>query len=326
MKKSILKLSNLALLVAVLCLNNACKDPLDAPLQFAVTIADASLEQVNDTTYRAPLGSSVQFLFEGNPDFISLQYNNFNEADATLSFGQLVNMQPNQNNMKLYLSHEKVRLSKKDLKADSTLIQDHDWTDISSLVQWPVQKGDSTSTTIDMKAYRGDSIILAFCYDTRTTGTKQPMFTISNLAFTYRTIKDNKVFKTLPASTIGWQPFDMLQPDDSLAYASTNPDEKAMGVWDVSFKNEDKTAFLIRQGVVGKEVNEDWLISNPVYIPRGKDDAVQKVAIKNYYLAVEDYLFSFSEVGEYTLTFIATNANYKQTERATRTFKFIVYE
>ena len=327
MKKNIRNIFSLGLLAAVLFTGNACKDVLERPVQFEVTVAaseEGKLEQVDAHTYRIPLGSELQFFFGGEPDFISLQYNNFNEADAALSFDQLVSMNDNQDNMQLYVSKQKLTLTKTDIHADSLRIRNHAWTDISDLVSWPSKKNETTSTTIDMNDYRGDSVVFAFCY--HASGNKQPMFSVSNFAFTYRTIKDGKVFKTLPASSMVWQPFDMEQQDDSLAYVSTNPDEKAMGVWDVSFKNEDKTAFMIRQGVVSKMPNEDWLISAPVYIPRGKDDAIKTVAIKNYYLAITDYQFTFTEAGEYTLTFIATNANYKYEERTTQTFKFIVYE
>ena len=83
----------------------------------------------------------------------------------------------------------------------------------------------------------------------------------------------------------------------------------------------------MRQGMMGsKALNEDWLFTNPIYISRGKDDAIKTAVIKNYYLSAEDYRFTFAETGEYTLTFLATNANYKQNVRTAKTFKFIVHE
>lgn len=331
MKRTIKNTIGLGMLSLLLCCFAGCKDALDAPVEFTVVLSptdpSVTFEQVDDTTFRAQVGQVANFHFEGNADFITLKYNCFNEADATLSFDQKVTMFPNQENVKLYLSTSPLQLQKNNAKADSALIRDHEWIDLSNKVTWAKEKDETTSTSIDMKEYRGQSIILAFCYNTLETGTKQPMFTISNLQMNYRTVKDQKVFKTVTASTMGFQPFDMLVMDDSISYHSTDPDEKKIGCWDCSFKNEDKTALIMRQGMMGsKTLNWDWVFTNPIYISRGKDDEVKKVVIKNYYLAAEDYQFTLEETGEYTITFLATNANYKQNVRTTKTFKFIVHE
>ena len=321
----------IGILSLLLCCFTGCKDALEAPVDFTVLLSpedpSAAFEQVDDTTFRATAGQVANFHFEGNADFITLRYNCFNEADAALTFDQKVTMFPNQENVKLYLSTSPLQLQKNNAKADSALIRNHEWIDLSDKVTWAKEKDETTSTSIDMKEYRGQSIILAFCYNTLATGNKQPMFTLSNLQMTYRTVKDQQVFKTVAASTMGFQPFDMLLMDDSVSYHSTNPDEKKIGCWDCSFQNEDKTALIMRQGMMGsKTLNEDWVFTNPIYISRGKDDAVKNVVIKNYYLTAEDYAFSLEETGEYTLTFSATNANYKQNVRTTKTFKFIVHE
>lgn len=321
----------IGILSLLLCCFTGCNDALEAPVDFTVLLSpedpSAAFEQVDDTTFRATAGQVANFHFEGNADFITLRYNCFNEAYAALTFDQKVTMFPNQENVKLYLSTSPLQLQKNNAKADSALIRNHEWIDLSDKVTWAKEKDETTSTSIDMKEYRGQSIILAFCYNTLATGNKQPMFTLSNLQMTYRTVKDQQVFKTVAASTMGFQPFDMLLMDDSVSYHSTNPDEKKIGCWDCSFQNEDKTALIMRQGMMGsKTLNEDWVFTNPIYISRGKDDAVKNVVIKNYYLTAEDYAFSLEETGEYTLTFLATNANYKQNVRTTKTFKFIVHE
>ena len=321
----------IGILSLLLCCFTGCNDALEAPVDFTVLLSpedpSAAFEQVDDTTFRATAGQVANFHFEGNADFITLRYNCFNEADAALTFDQKVTMFPNQENVKLYLSTSPLQLQKNNAKADSALIRNHEWIDLSDKVTWAKEKDETTSTSIDMKEYRGQSIILAFCYNTLATGNKQPMFTLSNLQMTYRTVKDQQVFKTVAASTMGFQPFDMLLMDDSVSYHSTNPDEKKIGCWDCSFQNEDKTALIMRQGMMGsKSLNEDWIFTNPIYISRGKDDAVKNVVIKNYYLNAEDYAFSLAETGEYTITFLATNANYKQNLRTTKTFKFIVHE
>ncbi|MGN0236257.1 MAG: DUF5017 domain-containing protein [Paludibacteraceae bacterium] len=308
-----------------------CKDALEAPLEFAVVLSSVdptvTFEQVDDTTFSAQVGQVVNFSFEGNADFITLKYNCFNEADASLTFDQKVTMFPNNGNVKLFLSTSPLVLQKNNAKADSALIRDHEWIDLSNQVTWAQEQDEATSTSIDMKEYRGQSIILAFCYNTLETGIKQPMFTLSNLQMNYRTVKDQKVFKTVAASTMGFQPFDMVVMDDSVSYHSTDPDEMKIGCWDCSFKNEDKTAIIMRQGMMGsKTPNEDWIFTNPIYISRGKDDEVKTAVIKNYYLAAEDYQFTLEDTGEYTISFLATCANYKQNVRTTKTFKFIVHE
>ncbi len=331
MKRTIKNTIGLGMLSLLLCCFAGCKDALDAPVDFTVLLSpedpSAAFEQVDDTTFRATAGQVANFHFEGNADFITLKYNCFNEADATLTFDQEVSFYPNQDNLHLYISRAPLQLQKNNAKADSALIRDHEWIKVDTLT-WAKAKNEKASSTIDMKDFRGESVILAFHYDTRNQEKvgSQPMFTISNLQMTYRTVKDQKVFKTVAASTMGFQPFDMLLMDDSVSYHSTNPDEKKIGCWDCSFQNEDKTALIMWQKMKITEYNEDWVFTNPIYISRGKDDEVKKVVIKNYYLTAEDYAFSLEETGEYTLTFLATNANYKQNVRTTKTFKFIVHE
>lgn len=321
----------IGILSLLLCCFTGCKDALEAPVDFTVLLSpedpSAAFEQVDDTTFRTQVGQVANFHFEGNSDFITLKYNCFNEADATLTFDQEVSFYPNQDNIRLCISREPLQLQKNNAKADSVLIREHKWIEVDTIT-WAKAKNEKVSTTIDMKEYRGESVILAFHYDTRKQEKvgAQPMFTISNLQMTYRTVKDDKVFKTVAASTMGFQPFDMLVMDDSVSYLSTNPDEKMAGRWDCSFQNEDKTALIMWQKMKITEYNEDWVFTNPIYISRGKDDEVKKVVIKNYYLAAEDYQFTFEETGEYTITFLATNANYKQNVHTTKTFKFIVHE
>lgn len=325
----------IAMLSLLLCCFAGCKDALDAPLEFDVVFSpadpSATFMQVDDTTFSATVGQVANFSFQGNADFITLKYNCFNEASATLTFDQEVNFYPNQDNLKLFISCAPLHLQNNNAKADSALISEHNWIPVDTIT-WAIEKNEKASTTIDMEKYRGESVILAFLYDTYTDSVRpeninsQPMFTISNLQMTYRTVKDTVVFKTVKASTMGFQPFDMLLMDDSISYLSTNPDEKVSGRWDCSFQNEDNTALIMRQGKVNKVLNKDWVFTNPIYISRGKDDEVKSVVIKNYYLTAEDYQFTLEEAGEYTLTFLATNANYKQNLRTTKTFKFIVHE
>lgn len=310
------------LLVAVVAWG--CKNALEKPLEFAVSVVASgeqpSLEQVDDTTFSAEVGTQVTFLFDGEPDFISLKYTIFNETKSVLSFDQMVAWNDNNDNLQLYIATDFPGLNLGDAHADSALIRNHAWEDISERVEWGKVRNDTTHTDIDLNDYRGQNIVLAFRYHAESN--RQPMFTLSNMQIQNTVVKTGEVVNTTTAQSMGWQPFDMLHlTPDSMAYRTGSD----VGIWDVRFADlTDRTAIKLRQTAVNREANEDWLISRAIYVPRGKDDSATSLAVKNVYLNVDQYDFTFEEDGEYTITFYAANANYVQQEQTTRTYKFII--
>ncbi len=303
------------LLVATMAV--ACQDALKQPLKFSVSVAaNDSVKQTTDTSFTAPVGTSVKFLFSGDPDFISLTYNIFNETRPSLLFDHTFSWNANADNVQLLISHAFSGLGKTDAHADSALLRDHAWVDLTDSIEWAEKVNTTVHNEVDLTPYRGQKLTIAFRYHA-PAGT-QPMFTLSDLKIQSRLVKTGAVSATTEMSAMGWQAFDMLRlTPDSAAYHTGTAFEE----WDIA-----DSEIKYRQNKVARGENEDWLLSRAVYIPLGKDDASQSVAIKNIYLNVTDYDFTFSEAGEYTLVFYAANANYVQQRQTTRTFKFVIYE
>ncbi len=304
-------------LVLVATMVVACQDALKQPLKFSVAVAaNDSVKQTSDTSFTAPVGTSVKFLFSGEPDFISLTYTVFNETRPTLQFDHTFSWNQNNDNIQLLISPVFNGLSRSDAHADSVALRTHNWVDLTDQITWAEELNKAVYNEIDLTPYRGQKLTLAFRYHA-PAGT-QPMFTLSGLQIQSRLVKTGAVSATTDMSVMGWQTFDMLRlTPDSAAYHTGSTFEE----WDIA-----DSEIKYRQNKVARDENEDWLLSRAVYIPLGKDDASQSVAIKNVYLNVEEYDFTFSEAGEYTLVFYAANANYVQQRQTTRTIKFVVYE
>lgn len=300
----------------------ACTDPLKSPVKFKAEVMTNDTVTVDaEGVFHAPVGTSVQFIFDSNADFISLNYSVFNETNAILTWSNKVTWAGNDDNLHLYLSESWPGWSG-DPDADSVMVRQHPWIDLGATATWPKKQNETCLDTIDLTPWRGKQVVLAWQYVTRENSTIQPMFTISNLQITNTVIKNGEQASATIAQNMGWIPFDMMLKD-STTYESSNKN----GRWDVSFSDtNDKTAIKIRQTSKNGELNEDWLTSRMLTIPLGKEVNHPGIAIKNIYLDVPNYTFTFEEFGEFTLTFHATNANYQQESSTKQTFKFVIYE
>ena len=243
----------------------------------------------------------------------------FNETDATLNFDSKVSWNDNADNLSLFISTTFAGLQGDDAQADGLLVSSHEWTDISDRCTWPSVRNDEQHTAVDLSAYRGQDVVLAFRYKTSDNSGFQPMFTISDLRVNNRVIKTGLQTDSVVASNMGLRALDMLQLDsDSAAYANST----AQGTWDTSNPN----SIVIRQSTKGRDLNEDWLISRPIRIITGKVSELDSHPIKNFYLDIDSYDYEFTETGTYTLTFRAANANYKHQSTTEKTFTFIISE
>ena len=311
------KIKYIVLLISILALS-ACTDELKKDVQFnAVIQNDLTLNE--DGMYEAKVGTKVVFALETNADFVSSSYEIFNESMAQLSFLTTVNWADNQDNLHLYISTDFPGLSK-NYDEDLALVHSHAWRDISSLCKWPASRNATDTTLIDMTEFKNQQVVLAFQYKTNYNSATQPMFVIHQLSIDSYVRKTGELIVSSPALSMGLQPFDAMTNDAS-AYES----QQSAGKWDISFSDAtDKTAIKIRQTNAGKALNEDWLISQPIAIPRGKVQNGSTYTIKNIHTSADSYSLVLSEEGEWTITFYAANENYKFSSNTEQTFKFIV--
>lgn len=306
-------------ILAVLCLSS-CKDILNQPLHFEVKLTNEDIAMV-DSVYQVPKGSKLDFLFEGNPDFISTGYYIFNETNVELSFITSIGWADNNHNVEVYLSDEPLRLSLSDVRADSLAIANHPWKDITSLCAIPSGKNQSDTTRLDMSAYKDQTVTLAFHYKTESNKAYQPMVTLSQLTLLSWIEKTQEEVSKYTAKSMNLVPFDNYV-NDSTTYLSSQEG----GKWDISMSDsQDPTAIKLRQSFPNKPLNDDWLITAPLQIPRGKIYNQPATNIKTIHTTVNTYTQFFDEEGEWTIFFVATNANIKFNERVTKTFRLNVY-
>lgn len=313
MKKSIL------FIVAVLCLSS-CKDKLLDPVKFDVTFSQDSLT-LKDSVYHMSKGTTIDFLFSGEPDYISSYYSIFNETEVSLSFVTTVSWYVNKDNLHVYVSDAFPGLKYPDFEADKTLVQNFKWTEITDQCKIPTQKDGMDTTFINMNAYKDKSVTLAFRYLTTDTKTIQPMFTLSQLQMDSYIPKTGELINSQTSQTMAFQPIDMMGTDSASVYESST----AGGKWDVSLSDPaDRTAIKIRHSFAGKPANDDWIVSRTFTVPRGKEQLSAKTPIKNIHTTDNHYKLQFNEAGEWTVYFYASNANYRQKTEITKVFHFFV--
>jgi hypothetical protein len=208
-------------------------------------------------------------------------------------------------------------LTKTDVKADSLSILNHSWVNISSGCNFPVTQNGTETSTVLLNDYRGDTIVLAFRYKTANSTGFQPMWTINNLQISSTLIRTGKEISNQAAATMSFTPFDMnnLASGDVVYQSGTTG-----GVWDIS----TPASLKIRQTTSGRPMNEDWLISKPIAITRGMTEKGKSVPVKNITVPVDFYTHTFELIGEYFVTFTASNYNYHTHSSIQKTVKIII--
>ena len=297
----------------------ACDDPLETPVKFNASIeANDNITVESDGTIIAPKGTEITFNFAGEPDFISFAYDIFNATTTELSFTSTLSWARNPDNtLQLFISRSFDGLSKTNAKADSILIQGHEWVNISSDCEFPTLQNGIQAANISLDDYKGDSITLAFRYKTSNNAGIQPMWTISDLQIDNKVIKTGQSSNKTIAATMGLVPFDMIKLSGDPYETNSSP-----GVWNLS----DFSSLKIARTATGGNLNEDWLITRRIVIPKGKLEKGKTVAVKNTTNRVNSYKHTFNEEGEYTVVFRATNHNYKANSSVEKNFKVIINE
>lgn len=317
------------LTIIVLSALFACEDVMEQKVDFKVQVASADYLQFTDSAIIAPVGSKITFDFEGEPDFISFSYERFLPTDATLKFATQAAWGTHiANTLQVLVSDSYEGLSYKlvnnnqdsidvpvfDFDLDSVNVVNHPWTDITSLSNLPTVSNQKQAAVIPINEYRGKKMIIAFRYKTEFAADWQPSWTVSDLEIENTRITNGTNVSTYLAATMGFTPFDILNRTN--AYRN----EYVSGSWNTS----NTAAMQIRQTSKGNALNEDWLISKPIEVPLGLTENSVPIGIKNTTLLVDNYTHTFSNIGEYVVTFKASNYNFKFHDSATKTIRLII--
>ena len=295
----------------------ACQDALEQPLKFDVTVEPAAGVTITDSVITAAKGTTMKFNFAGEPDFISFAYERFVPTNATLSFSTQAAWGTHiENTLKVYISESFQGLLLNDFGKDSTAISTHSWIDVTATSNLPTVANTKQKAEISVNDYRGKTLTIAFRYKTDFVADWQPTWIVSDLLIDNTLTTDNSKVSTYLAATMGFSPFDML--NKTAAYNS----ESLAGVWYIN----NPAAMEIKRTARNNALNHDWLISKPIEIPLGQTENSEVTSVKNISNRVENYSYTFSNVGEYTVKFNAVNQNYVHSESTEKTIKIRITE
>jgi len=313
-----MKINNFIFALLSILLFTACDNVLEQEVDLDVNVEAADYLQFNDTAVVAPVGSKITFNFSGEPDFISFSYERFLPTNATLKFATQAAWGTHvENTLNVFVSGDFPELALNDFAKDSTTIRNHTWTDISALCNLPAVANQKKNAEVAFNEYRGKKMVIAFRYKPTFAADFQPLWIISDLQINNTKITDGSNISTFLAASMGFTPFDIL--NRTIAYSSKD----TAGVWNTN----DKAAMKIRQTFTNKALNEDWLISKPIDVPRGLTEVYPEKGtkgLKNITQRLDSYTHTFDKVGEYVVSFKASNYNYQYQSSVIKTVKLII--
>jgi hypothetical protein len=293
----------------------SCENELEQPVKFDVKVESADYVTFADSIYVAPVGSKIKFNFTGEPDFISFSYDRFLPTNANLKFSTQAAWGTHiENTLKVLISDSFEGLAMDNYENDKKLISNHNWIDISQLSNLPIAANIKQDATILLNDYRGKNVTFAFRYNTVFADDWQPSWLINDLVIENTRITDGTKEMTILAATMGFSPFDINNAENPYR------NEYVSGVWSIV----NPAAIQMRQTARGNELNDDWLISKPIEIPKGVVETGNPVNVKNTTLSVSDYTYTFDKVGEYSVTFKASNYNYRHHSSTLKTVKILI--
>ncbi len=312
-----MKFNILTAIASVLILFSSCESELEQELIFDVSVAPATAVQIGDTVVTAPKGTTLQFDFKGEPDFISFSFDRFNHTKSMLTFST----QPAwgthiENTLNVFLFETSDTLLLNNPTKDAETITNRKWKDITSQCNLSTAANTTKKASVSLNEYRGKKVCLAFRYKTDFEADWQPTWIISNLQINDTVINSGVKAASTFAATMGFSPFDMLNL--TAPYLS----QDLAGVWNLA----NSTALQIKRTAANNPLNTDWLISKPIEIVAGVHTLSAVNFVKNTTKTVESYSYKFDVPGEYVITFFASNANYKREISTERKIKVIVTE
>jgi hypothetical protein len=295
----------------------SCEDELDKNVEFKAEVRSSEYITIDaGGVIYAPAGTNIDFDFSGDPDFISFSYNLFKQTTPTLKFTSVLSWNNDTNNtLQLYISGSFAGLNKTDARADSIAIAAHQWVNISPQCAFPATRNGSANSVVLLEEYRGRTIVLAFRYKTVNNTGMQPMWTINNLLVSNTFVGSGEETSVVEAATMGLTPFDMFNLTDPYQMTTS-----AGGIWDIS----TPASLKIRQTQAKRDLNEDWLLSKPFEISSGVVVKGLGTPVKDISNNVNSFSHTFKERGEYTVTFTATNYNFKHHSEVQKTFRMVI--
>lgn len=160
----------------------------------------------------------------------------------------------------------------------------------------------TTLSTVGLTLDKAKPIYFAFRYN-GTTGTTQPRWWVNKFDVK-TTTSDGQVLPIATISSATWTPVKVLP---------TSPVN-----W--TFGSDNILKFQGGGATVGS--NEVWAISGGLNLTKVKPDA--GVALKNMSTRMDNYSYTYTAAGTYTVTFVASNANIYGESKTVKEVKVVI--
>lgn len=335
-----MKLNKLLMAASIASLTFAsCESEFTKDAELNVNVMTNESVNFDGQTITAKKRTPVEFLFSGNPDFLTFfsgengkkyEYRERTTVDeseiesSTLKF----TLTPQYGNpagiLTMYVSSSFPGIEKGNFTSDSILVEQHSWEVLIPPTDFPTTLKSKTYE-IDMKSYIGKRIAIAICYKGQNKNVAQSKFTFSNMQIVNSMSNGQKT--VFAAGSFGFTPVNMLNrhnlPDQksmtaNRAYGTVT--NNTSGIWNA----KDWNTFFIHSSNANTALKYSWLVSNLFVVNACSPDF--GTGIKNVTQSLNSYRYAYNEPGTYTATFVGTNGNYKQEKSVIREYKVVVTE
>lgn len=250
--------------------------------------------KTDKTSYKA--GDTVNFIFSGKPDNITFYSG---ETGSKYKFRERLNAEGSPRLQ--FTSYRQYGIEENTLsllastdftgKVDENISSSGTWVDITSRAVLSTGKDNTESGIIDLAEFVTDKpLYIAFKYvghaDPKNA---QRTWTIKNFVVENE-LEDGPVLPIATMENAGWTAVSILNPDRTWAISADQ--------------------IKLAGGPKNTPDNEDWIVTKPLELSRVKPD--QGTAIKSLISDLPNYSYVYSQPGEYTVTFVVSNATADQ--------------
>lgn len=310
---------------------SSCQDEMTRKVDLGASVSPLTegLTFRGDTAV-VKAGTDVVFQFSGDPDFISFfsgepgrVYANIDRTavpvneikQSNLAFKVKPEYGIIPNTLSVYLSDGFSGLKGNDFIADSTAISECNWKDITEQCNLPVKSGTEVDVNIDLLPYLGKEITVAFRYKTDQNKQSQPRWTMTGMNI--ETDFKDGTSGLLKAEAFAFTAIDFLNKDND-PYAAKGGE----GRWDTRKVSDLNPTIMIASSKADQPMNEDWLVSKPLFVNETTPDT--GVAIKDIADVLAHFRYVYTKPGVYKVSFVASNGNYEAFSRVVREVNLIV--
>lgn len=335
-----MKLNKLLMAIGIAGITfSSCENELSKDAELNINVATGNGVGFDGQTITVKKGTSVEFLFNGDPDFLTFYSGEAGKeykyreritvdeaeiATSNLKFTLAPQYGNPANILTMYVSESFPGLEKNNFANDSVLVEKHEWKELIPASDFP-ETVKNKSFEIDMKSYMGKRIAVAICYRGQINTTAQTRFTFNSMQIVNKMANGQET--AFAASSFGFTPVNMqnrLNLSDQTgmttnrAYGTVT--NNTSGIW--NFK--DMNAFFIHSSNANTMLKYSWLVSNLFVVNACSPDT--GTGLKNISQSLDKYSYTYSNAGTYTATFVGTNGNYKQETSVVREYKVVVTE